>query len=135
MSERSAPAAYLAFVISLVISAVVLDLLGFLPSRMVGGAEAIRAMFAGTGVVVIGSLVGAVPILLASLKESRSPTSGPTVVLLSMIVRLVTVVLLSFVLVLYQGEVSSPFLVWLAIAYMALLVVDTRYAMTLIKSL
>ena len=116
-------------------AAVALVALGYLPTRMLGGAPAVAAMFSATGVVVLGSLAGGLPILLAGRKEAANPASGPTTVMISMVVRLLTVGALAAVVALLTGAVDRPFLVWLALAYMALLVVDTRYAQSLVKSL
>ncbi len=52
-----------------------------------------------------------------------------------MLVRLVAVVVLATLLALSLEVRSGPFLIWLAVSYLLLLVVDTRYAMAVLPSL
>ena len=107
--------------------AILLVLLGFWPTRRMAGTPGVQAMLFAVGITMLGSLVGAVPVLFARL----SGRSQPQVALASMLVRLFIVVIFATVTVLSLELPMTPFLLWLAIAYMALLAVDTGYAMRL----
>jgi hypothetical protein len=111
--------------------AILLVLLGFWPTRRLGGTPGVQAMFFAVGITVLGSVLGAVPVLFARL----SGRLQLPVALASMLVRLVIVVVFATVTVLSLGLPMTPFLLWLAIAYLILLVVDTVYATRLSASL
>lgn len=122
---------YLRFAVLILASGAALGALGFLPTRMLGGEVAVEAMLTAIAIVALGSLIGGLPVLFARLRDSPSPT----IVLVSMMLRLLAVVVLATVLALLEGGASQPFLVWLALAYVALLVIDTRYSLSLLRSL
>lgn len=130
-NSRGAGSEFLFFVAVVVAVSAALCLIGFWPTRRLGGEPALLAMPFAVGVAALGSIVGAVPVLLARF----SGDVRPQVVLVSMLVRLFTVVLLAAVVLLSTGFAMPPFLLWLAIGYLALLVVDTGYAMRLSESL
>jgi hypothetical protein len=108
----------------------VLGALGYLPTRRFAGEGAVAAMFGALAAVTLGSIIGGLPILLAR----RRGAAKPGVVMSSMLVRLVAVVLLAAALALGLDLPTGPFLVWLALSYLLLLVVDTRYAMAALAS-
>ncbi|MDX1642947.1 MAG: hypothetical protein R3244_01175 [Thermoanaerobaculia bacterium] len=119
------------FLLAVIAVSVGLAALGYLPTRRLAGAEGIVAMGAALVVVGLASAAGGVPVFLAR----RAARPKPQIVLSSMLVRLVVVVVLSLPMVWWAGVVAGPFLVWLVIAYLALLVVDTLYAMRAMGSL
>lgn len=119
------------FVAVVLAVAVGLCLLGYWPTRRLGGEPALLAMPLAVAVTAIGSIVGGLPVLLAR----ASGDVKPHVVLLSMLVRLFAVVALAALVLLSTSVSLTPFLLWLAIGYVALLVVDTGYAMRLSRSL
>ena len=119
---------YLRFLAWAVAVAAVLVVLGWVPTRRLGGESAVPAMFAGCVVVILASALGAVPIALAGGARGGS-AQRTQAVLLSMAVRLGAVVLLAVAAVLSGWFPRKPLLLWVAISYVAMLVVDTRYAL------
>lgn len=112
-------------------TAVVIAALGYFPTLKVAGESAITPMIGAIGAVALGSIIGGVPIFRARLRGAAKPG----VVMVSMIVRLVAVVILAAFTGLLLELRMEPFLVWLALSYLLLLVVDTRYSMTVLGSL
>lgn len=118
-------AAYLRFLAWTVALAALIALLGYLPTKRWGGEGAVRAMLAGCGVGVVASALGGVPVMLLA----GSGAGVATVVLAGMAVRFVAALGLALAAAL-SGELErGPLLVWVALSYMALLVVDTRFAL------
>ena len=108
-----------------------LCLIGYWPTRRLGGDAALWAMPFAVAVTAVGSIVGGLPVLLAR----SSGDVKPHIVLVSMLVRLFVVVALAALVLLSASFALTPFLLWLAVGYIALLVVDTGYAMRLSDSL
>jgi hypothetical protein len=77
----------------------------------------------------LGSLIGGLPVVVARV----AGTAGPQVVMTSMTVRLIAVALLAALLALSLDLEMTPFLLWLAIAYLLLLVIDTLFAMSVMS--
>ncbi len=129
MTGRS-PAAggYLRFLAWVVAVTAVLVLLGWVPTRRLGGEGAIPAMLAGCAVGILASALGGVPIALVQGARG-SQTARTQAALLSMAVRLGAVVILAVAAVLSGWFPRQPLLLWVAISYVAMLVVDTRYAL------
>ena len=126
MSEtRSSPTIeYLRFVLFVLAASALLGTLGYLPTRNFVGGEAVASMWAAILSAAVGSILGALPIFMARVQGSNNPQAA----LVSMLVRLVAVTLVAALLVLSFGFQVAPFLIWLAVAYLFLLVLDTRYA-------
>lgn len=127
MTERTSGSPYAEFAVFATVVlgvAVLLCLLGFWPTRRLGGDGAALAMWFAVGIAALGSVIGATPVLFARL----SGRFRPQVALVSMLVRLVVVVLFTLVTALSVKLPMTPFLIWLGIAYLGLLVVDTVYA-------
>jgi hypothetical protein len=120
---------YLRFLAWAVGVTVVAALLGWLPTRRLGGEEAIPAMLAGCAVSLLASALGGVPIALArgagSTQQGRMQS-----LLMAMGVRFAAVVVLGLAAVLSGLFRTVPFLLWVAIGYAVQLVVETRYALT-----
>jgi uncharacterized membrane protein len=126
MTASGSPAAeYLRFLAWAVAVAAGVALLGYAPTRQLGGAGALRAMAAGCALGVVASAVGAVPIVLA---RRGSPAERLTATLGSMGLRLLVLFALTTSVVLSGWFERRPLLIWTAIGYIAQLVVDTRYA-------
>ncbi len=120
---RPRTAAYLRFLAWTVALAVVIALLGYLPTKRWGGEGAVRAMLAGCGVGVVASALGGVPVLLFS------EVGGATGALAAMAVRFAAALGLGLAAALSGSFERGPLLLWMAISYMVLLTVDTRYAL------
>ena len=88
-------------------------------------------MLGAIAVTVLGSIIGGYPVLVARIRGSAKPQ----VVMISMLVRLLAVAILAAVTAVGLGLPTAPFLVWLALAYLLLLVIDTRYATSVLGDL
>jgi hypothetical protein len=132
MSASRSPAAagsavmgYLRFRVWAVAISIAAALLGYVPTRRLGGDGALPAMAAGIAVGVIASAVGALPILLARRSGAApSPVQG----LLSTAIRLAALVVLGVSAALSGVFETRPLIVWIALGYVAQLALDVRYA-------
>lgn len=116
-------ARYLRFVAAALAAAGLLVLIGYWPTQRLAGSDALGAMFAGCAVSFLASVVGGLP--LCFRREGSIPIFTAFV---SMGLRLLAVVVLGTVAALSGFFPLRPLLLWLAIAYVALLAVDTVYA-------
>ena len=82
-------------------------------------------MVAGCVVSLVGSVAGTLPLLLS---RGRSQIEAVPVVLGSIALRLTVVVLLAAAVALLSPVAIEPFLIWVGISHVSLLVVDTLYA-------
>jgi hypothetical protein len=122
---RPAVAEYLRFLGWVVGVGVALALLGYAPTRRLGGEGALPAMVAGCVIGAVASAVSA----LAFLGSRRAGSAGPLQgMLTAMALRLATVVVLGLSLGLSGWFEPRPLLIWIALGYVAQLALDTRYA-------
>lgn len=126
-AARSPAAEYLRFSGWALAAATGVALLGYLPTLRLGGEGALPAMVAGCAVGLFASLAGGVPVALA--RRSSEPTVRSQAAMGSMAVRFGVVLALGLAAVLSGAFERGPLLIWVAISYMALLVVDTWYAL------
>lgn len=122
---RRAAGSYLRFLALVVALTAIAALLGFLPTKRLGGPEALPAMAAGCLIGLVASALGAVPIALAQ----GSPRAGLQGIVAAMAVRFAVAVALGLAAVLSGEFERGPLLIWIAIAYAIQLVADTRYAL------
>ena len=123
---RPALKAFAVFVAALVVVTLGLFIVGFRPTRSLGGQEAVFGMFAGCGVSFVASLISALPVLRASLESNAA---GAQTALLAMLIRLSTT-LVGILTVLSVTTIEKrSFLLWVAISYLFLLVADAMYAL------
>ena len=115
---------YLGFVAMLVLISGVLILIGIEPSRRLGGEEAVRGLLAGCALSVLSSVVGSVPVLLSGIRSDRVIP-----MLASVCLRFLAALAGAAVLVTRDSLEPRAFLLWLGISYLALLVVDVRFAL------
>lgn len=108
-----------------------LVLIGALPTKHYAGADALLSMLAGCGVSLLASLVGAVPILRARGKPARE---AAVAVMAAMGLRFVLVLMLGLAAALSGWFQAAPLLIWLALSYVVLLIVDTCFAASVLKS-
>jgi len=108
-------------------AAIVLALcvVGWLPTRRLAGADGVPAMIAGCIIsFVSGALAGGLLIVVgAETPEGRMKRS-----FLAMIVRLVVVVVLGTGAALSGEFARAPLLIWIGMAYIALLPLEVRLA-------
>lgn len=99
--------------------------LGYLPTVRLAGEKGIWAMLAGCGVSLVGSVAGTMPLLLS---RSRNAVEVMPAVIGSIALRLTVVVALAAATAWVGWFANKPFLLWVAISHLGLLVADTRYA-------
>lgn len=122
-------ARYLRFVAIALAATVLLALLGIWPTRNLGGPGAVDALMAGCVISFLASAVGALPLFFR--REGRVPL---VTAFASMGLRLLVVVALGTAAALSGQFPTRPLLLWLAIAYVALLAVDTTYAVRTLET-
>jgi len=103
-----------------------ITVLGFVPTRHLGGPQAVPALLAGCLIGALGSALGG---LVIALRHGGTPADRLNSVLMAMLARLATVVVLGAAAVLSGRFERTALLLWIAISYAALLVVDTMYAL------
>ena len=128
MTEMSkwAEGGYLRFLAWVAAVTVLIAVVGYVPTRHLGGLEAVPALFAGCLIGAVGSALGGLSI---ALRRSGSPADRLNAVLFSMLARLATIAVFGAVAVLSGLFDRKALLFWIVISCSALLVVDTRYAM------
>ena len=104
---------------------------GYLPTVNSAGDEGVSAMFTGSGVSLLASVAGTLPLLLS---QARTPVEMMPAVMGSIALRLVAVVALAAAVVWSGTLATRPFLVWVAISHVGLLVADTLYARGRVRS-
>lgn len=110
----------------LVVIAAALLMLGWVPTRKLGGPEGITAMVAGCGLSLAGSAIGALPIFWA---ERRERVPGPSSILASVALRFVLVLAAAAAVALSGVVERVAFVVWVGVSYLAFLVADVRHAL------
>ena len=116
---------YAKFVGVSVAVAAVLFGVGFLPTRKLAGADGLWALLAACGVSLLGSWCGAVPMALVAVGDKAAVA---TAALGAMSVRFMVVVMGALAVSLGTDMERAPFLIWVGISYLVLLVVDTLFA-------
>jgi hypothetical protein len=108
-------------------SAIVVALLviGIVPTRRLGGEAALTAMIGGC---VIGLISAAMAGGLLVAVDGASPEARMQRAFLAMVVRLAVVVVLGAAAVLSGTLERQPMLIWVAIAYLALLPLEVMLA-------
>lgn len=129
---------YLRFLALAAAVAVLVAVVGWLPTRRLAGAEGLTALLVACALCWLASALGGVPILLAARERAeenggpgpgRPPGNPLSAVLGASLVRFVAVVGLAVAVVLSGLVAPAPLLLWTALGYLALLAVDTRYAL------
>lgn len=123
---RPAVAEYLRFLGWVVGVGVALALLGYAPTRRLGGEGALPAMVAGCVIGVVASAVGALPVLNAR----RAGRAGLLLqgMLAALALRFVTALILGLAVGLAGWFEARPLVIWIALGYVAQLALETRYA-------
>jgi len=124
-AARSPAAEVLRFLLWAVAVGVALAVLGYAPTRRLGGEGALPAMAAGIVIGIAASAVGAVPVALARRPGSQTaPLQG---MLVSLAARLAAVVVLGLAVGLAGWFETRPLLLWIGLGYVAQLPLDVRY--------
>lgn len=128
MSNARTPAAeYLRFVAWALAAVVLVAALGFVPTRRLGGEGALAAMLAGCAVGWAASALGGIPVALGR-GRTVAPAGRLQAMLASMGLRFGVVLALGAAAAFSGWFGLKPLLIWIAISYVALLAVDTWYA-------
>ncbi|HXO20719.1 MAG TPA: hypothetical protein VOA87_12450 [Thermoanaerobaculia bacterium] len=128
--QRRAAVDYLRFLAWTAVLVTAIALLGWLPTRAWGGKGAVLAMAVGCGVGVLAAAAGGLPVALAAAGRGREKDRERFgAALQAMILRLVVALAAGVAATLSGKFARGPFLVWVAISYVALLAVDTRYTL------
>ena len=100
---------------------------GWLPTRRMAGAGALGAMFAGCAISLVSAALagGLLTLAAAETPEARMQRS-----FLAMVVRLAVVVVLGAAAALSGEFARSPLLFWIGAAYVALLPLEVRLAIS-----
>lgn len=103
-----------------------LVLLGFTPTRRLGGEGALAAMLAGIVIGALASAIGGLPVLMG--RRSGDPAAPLQGMLGGMAARLAALVALGLSVGLSGWFETRPLLIWIALGYMAQLPLEVRYA-------
>jgi hypothetical protein len=133
LDERGAWLFHLRFTVLLIGVAAFLALVGYLPTRKLGGASAIQAMWYGCALNVLAASIGALPITIARLKLEKEKIVSAA--LGSLVLRMATALALAVGALLTLDLERKSFVLWFALAYVVLLPFDTAYATKLSNSI
>jgi hypothetical protein len=100
---------------------------GVLPTRRLAGTAGLEALAAGCAVALAGAALGAAPVLLAVARGGVARAHA--VAGRAMALRSGGTFAGALAIALGTGIARTPFLVWVGIAYGALLVVETRWTL------
>ncbi len=116
---------YARFLALIVAVAVGLCAVGWLPTERLAGPQAVSAMLAGCAISLLSAAVAGFMLIAV---EGDTPPVRMRRAFLAMIVRLIVVLALGIAAALSGEFARSPLLLWLAIAYVALLPLEVRLA-------
>lgn len=110
--------------------------IGFAPTQRLGGPGAVTGMLAGCGISTAAGLCGmAVVLLLAGRRTAVQPADRLAVTVAPMALRFVLAVLAGMGAALAGVGEPKSLLVWLSISYMALLPVETSFAIRVLGAM
>lgn len=104
--------------------------LGYVPTIRIAGPEAVGSMLAGCGVSVAAGCVGAV---VLAWSTTRPASEAALAVLMSTALRFLTVLLLVIPVALSGRVDRTVFVVWVAVSYLPMLMLDTLVAVRVSK--
>lgn len=131
-AERGKPGIgtiYSRFLIFSVGSLALIGALGWVPTQRWVGENAPQIVAAALLVAWIASLVGTVPIVLA---RNKSPLEAMPSQFGAMAVRLVVILIVGMSIALSGWFETKPFLIWLVIGHITMLVTDTHLARSVV---
>jgi hypothetical protein len=106
---------------------IVLCAIGWLPTKRLAGAEALPAMVAGCAIGLLSAALAGALLIVAG---AETPEARMTRALLAMFARLGVVILLGVAAALSGVFARSPLLFWMATAYVALLPLEVKLAIS-----
>jgi hypothetical protein len=124
-TERRAAAVYLRLLVGALAAALAVAIVGALPARKLAGEEGLVALVVGCGVTLAASAVSAIP--LSRALERSDPQARLLGLLVAMGLRFGFV--LAALLVLLGGGWfrRNPMLIGIALSYLAVLAIETRF--------
>lgn len=129
MTDLRSPAAeYLRFLAWAVAVAALVAALGYVPTRRLAGEGAVPSMLAGCALGLLASAAGGIPVARSRRLPAPAPAQRLQAMMLSMGLRFGVLAVLGASAALSGWFERGPLLLWVAISYLALLAVDTRYA-------
>ena len=124
---RSTPSrSYLRFVALLTVVVAGLLVVGWLPTRNLGGSEAISGMLLGCGLSLLAAAVGGLPQVAFG---PRAPRDQGIAALLSLAIRMGLTLMGALAAVLTGLVAPKAFLLWVGISYLSLLIVDVLFVL------
>lgn len=124
-AERSTSSrAYLRFVLLLTFVVAGLLVIGWVPTRNLGGSEAISGMLLGCGLSLLAAIVGGLPQVAF---KARTPQDKGIAALLSLAIRMGLTLMGALAAVLTGLVAPKAFLLWVGLSYLSLLVVDVLF--------
>ena len=100
-------------------------------THQVAGGPGLRAMFAGCAVGLVGNWLGILPVVMVDSLVGRS---GGLAVLLGTALRFLAALVLTPVLALSGWVLPAPFVVWVVVSYLAILLGETVMTVVLTQA-
>ncbi len=109
------------------LAVVVLLVLGYLPTRRLGGERAVLAMLVGCAIGWVSAAMGGWPLLRAARRTPHERLQG---MLFAMGLRIFALLALSVPTLIAFDFDRRSLLLWLAVCYCALLALEVRFALS-----
>jgi hypothetical protein len=103
---------------------------GWIPTRRLGGSEAITGMLLGCGLSWLAAAVGGLPQVAFG---PRAPRDQGMAALLSLAIRMGLTLLGALAIVLSGLVPPKAFLLWVGISYLSLLIVDVLFVLAITR--
>ena len=132
MTNRTFGHYYLIMIAASVLCGLALLGIGYFPTLRVTGSDGVTAMFVGVAVSVLATALGSLPVAFALVGP---PDKVPLAILGATCVRFLVVLVLVAPLAYFDVVLRVPFVLWVAISYLVLLLVDTLNAVFNLRSL
>src|SRR5262245_57750710 len=110
--------------------AVLLALVGWIPTARIAGPDSLPAMLVGIGCSLAGTIAASIP---AAFAKSHTPMSRQIAMLGSMALRMAVTMVIVVTLVFSTSLPRVPLVFWTAISYLALLAVETYCLVQLVR--
>jgi hypothetical protein len=125
---RSPAAEYLRFLGWAVAVSALIAILGYVPTRRLAGEGAAPSMLAGCLLGLLASAAGGIAVLRSRRRSAPTPAQRLQAMVAAMGLRAATLAVFGTATALSGWFEKGPLLLWIAISYLALLAVDTWYA-------
>lgn len=129
-ARPSFASSYVRFAATAVATAALLAALGYVPTVRLIGDGAVAAIIGGCGISLAASCLGAIPLAAAASGPAAKSAQG---ILMSTGVRFLVVLVLVVPAVLSGWFHRNALVTWVAFSYMTMLLVDTTFAVRLMK--